>query len=79
MQTRSFIADWIEYLKGLHVRWTTELEHVVSVDPERALHLAEALDDLKRMIGDLEIECSTKPRNSDALRIARHDDFPLYR
>ena len=55
----SSAGDRIGYLKGLHMEWTTELQHLMSVHPDRALHLAEALDDLQTLIRALEAETQT--------------------
>ena len=68
MPSITSVADRISYLKGLHVQWTTQLQQLVSVDPDRALHLAEALDDLKILIGVLERESllTRPPRGLDA-------------
>lgn len=54
--------DRIGYLQGLHVQWTTELQHLMSVHPDRAVHLAEALDDLETLIRSLEDETLTNRR-----------------
>jgi hypothetical protein len=55
-------ADRIGYLKSLQGQWATELQQLARVHPERALHLAEALDDLKTVIGCLEAESRTERR-----------------
>ena len=59
MHTGSFHRDRIERLKNLHVQWTAELAQISRADPERALHLSEALHDLKIVIGNLEGEQSS--------------------
>ena len=46
----------IQQLEDLKRRWTADLQPLLSVDPERALHLVEALDDLARLIRRLEQE-----------------------
>lgn len=73
----STAAERIGYLKGLHVQWTTELQQLVSVHPERALHLAEALDDLNTLIRTLETE-TTDRRPLIASHIIRFGE-PLVR
>lgn len=37
-------------LRGLRQKWTKELQRLIVSDPERAQHLAEALDDLAILI-----------------------------
>ena len=57
------VATPTDRLQRLHVlgeKWTRELRQLVAVDAERAMHLAEALDDLALMIRRLE-EPSTGP------------------
>ena len=71
-------ADRIGYLKGLHVQWTTELQQLVSVHPERACHLAEALDDLETLIRTLETETESDRRPLPATHVIRFED-PLVR
>lgn len=44
-------ADRLACLKALRDKWTNELQHLVMSDPERAQHLAEALDDLAILMG----------------------------
>jgi hypothetical protein len=46
--------DYIAHLRSLHARWTRELREAETANPERARHLAEALDDLERLTGRLE-------------------------
>lgn len=47
-------ADHVTCLKALHDKWTAERQQLVTVDPERAFHLTEALDDLMTLIRDVE-------------------------
>ncbi len=46
--------DYIAHLRSLHARWTLELQEAERANPERARHLAEALDDLERLMSRLE-------------------------
>ena len=74
----SSAADRIGYLKGLHVEWATELQHLMSVHPDRALHLAEALDDLQSLIRTLETENQTDRCPLPGVHIIRFEE-PLVR
>ena len=47
-------ADRIQLLEALHAKWTGELHQLVTVDMDRALDLAQALDDLAVLLGRLE-------------------------
>jgi hypothetical protein len=44
-------ADRLACLEALRDKWTKELQQLVMCDPERAQHLAEALDDLAILMG----------------------------
>ena len=46
----------IAFLKALHAEWMRELPQLLHTDPERAVHHAEALDDLASLIGQLELD-----------------------
>ncbi len=50
------LMNRIEYLKGLHHRWTVELEQKMrtSYDDEYVRHWRESLADLQQLIGELE-------------------------
>jgi hypothetical protein len=68
MHTASFHRERIDRLKSLQAQWTVELAQISGAHPERALHLSEALDDLKTVIGNLEGE---QPSSSSIATDAR--------
>ena len=47
-------SDQVQQLEALRQKWTAELRRLVGVDTDRAMHLAEALDDLAVVIGRLQ-------------------------
>ena len=47
-------SDQVLQLEALRQKWTAELRRLVGVDTDRAMHLAEALDDLAVVIGRLQ-------------------------
>jgi hypothetical protein len=44
----------LQQLEALRQKWTADLQRLLGVDTDQAMHLAEALDDLAVVIGRLE-------------------------
>jgi hypothetical protein len=54
VDTQVYVAERIAFLKRLYEQWAAELDQLVGIEPERALHHAEALEDLANLIRELE-------------------------